>query len=263
MHTLYCYYVYQYYISPFDVGSFSCLFSVVGVYVGVRAKDVGNTGLDAYLDAGLVTSLMVSSRTRPHEIKISFLSLLVVPNTLIFHESTGLKGATFVLGASEWGATTWPVKPRSVDGQRSFQLDTSPDVKHKYIHITDVKGWLCKDLELVPPAACKEKASDGVKPAGMRMVARNDKVTALVRHSCSECFPLMKVVDMQALIRHLEIPVERMPTLEIDCASTLIDAIMPHLTDVEKTELPEKKNQLNTREKSCSAASLVLMSVGS
>ena len=108
--------------------------------------------------------------------------------------------------------------------------------------MTDVKAWLCKDLELVPPAASKDKAPDGIKPAGMRSVVRNDKATTLVRNSCSECFPLMKAVDMQSLITYLEIEVERMPTLEIDCASILVDASMPHLTDVERPSCSNKKH---------------------
>ena len=137
---------------------------------------------------------------------------------------------------------TWPVQARSVEGQRSFKIDTSADKKHEYVHIKDVKGWLCKDLELVPPAACKEKAADGYKPAGIRLVSRDNKVTAYIRFSCEECFPLCKVCDMQSLITYLEIPVASMPSLEVDCARVLIDTIMPHLNDVEKAVILAKRS---------------------
>ena len=58
----------SYHLSVFDVFPFSCLFSVVGVYGGARPKDAGSTGLDAYFDAGVVTKLMVETRTEPHKV---------------------------------------------------------------------------------------------------------------------------------------------------------------------------------------------------
>jgi hypothetical protein len=42
---------------------------------------------------------------------------------------------------------------------------------------------------------------------------------------------------MQSLITYLEIPVDRMPSLEVDCAKVLIDTILPHLNDVEKASI--------------------------
>ena len=41
----------------------------------------------------------------PDVIDDAFLSLLVVPNTLLIHEKEGLKGAVLVLGACEFGVT--------------------------------------------------------------------------------------------------------------------------------------------------------------
>ena len=77
------------------MGHFSCLFSVIGVYVGVRAKDVDNTGLDAYFDAGLVTSLMVSSRTRSHEVKNLFFVASCRPEHVDLPREHGAKRRDF------------------------------------------------------------------------------------------------------------------------------------------------------------------------
>ena len=56
-------------------------------------KDIGNMGLDAYFDSGMATKLAVHAQDHPELIDDAFLSLLVVPNSLLFHESDGLKGA--------------------------------------------------------------------------------------------------------------------------------------------------------------------------
>jgi hypothetical protein len=85
----------------------------------------------------MATKLGVALVDEPDSIANAYLSLLVVPDTLLFHEHDGLKGASVVLGACEFGLVTWPLVAKMVGGQKSFKLDLSKEADFKTIHITN------------------------------------------------------------------------------------------------------------------------------
>jgi hypothetical protein len=139
-------------------------------------------GLDAYFDSGMATKLAVHAQDHPELIDDAFLSLLVVPNTVLFHESDGLKGASVVLSASEFGVTAWLLKAKMVGGQKSFQMDLSKEADFKSVHITQVAGWFVQYLAILPPAACKDLRPDG-RPCEIRLATLGDTINGIVRNS--------------------------------------------------------------------------------
>ena len=199
-------------------------------------KDIGSTGLDTYFNSGMATMLGVHAMNTPEIIEDAFLSLLVVPNTLLIHESEGLKGAVVVFGASEFGVTAWPLRAKMAGGQKSFQIDTSEEADFKTIHITDVSGWFAQDLAILPPGACKDLRPDG-RPCGIRLAPQGDTIKGIVRNSVMHGCPLLTVPHMKKLIIKLAIPVERMPTQEINCSKVISQYVMPHLDDKERAEM--------------------------
>ena len=184
----------------------------------------------------MATKLGVHAQENQDLIDTAFLSLLVVPNTLLFHEKDGLKGACLVWGASEFGVTAWPVKAKMVGGQKSFQLDTSEEADVKTVHITENLRWFAQDLAILPPAACKDLKPDG-RPCGIRLSALGETIKGLVRNSVRHGIPLMAVPWMKKLIIHLEFPVERMPTLELECLKVFTQFVMSHSDDKQLAEM--------------------------
>ena len=172
----------------------------------------------------------------PDVIDDAFLSLLVVPNTLLIHEKEGLKGAVLVLGACEFGVTAWPVRAKMSGGQKSFQIDTSEGADFKFIHITDVSGWFAQDLAILPPGACKDLRPDG-RPYGIRLAPLGDTIKGLVRNSVAHGIPLMTVPYMKKLVITLAIPVERMPTQEFELLKVITEYVRPDLDDKQLAEM--------------------------
>ena len=215
-----------------------CLLATFKTHVD---QDVASTGLDAYFDAGLSTELMLSAVGNPHSVRTSFLSLLAVPDTIMFRKDLGLKDAQLVIDATRSGVITVPVRPRVSDGQKSHKLDLDPATfKWSFIHITDYEAYLCQEVQLLPPAACKEKNVDG-RPCGIRLSPANNKVSPLIRHSLTYGMPLMHTTDLKDLIVELKVPIAVMPVLEIECFKALARYIIPGIDDAHLVELCQKR----------------------
>jgi len=184
---------------------------------------------------------LLKNVTTPLDIKRSWLSRLAVPDSIIFEQDKGLKSAKMVLEVTDYGVITWPVLPRLHGGQRSYKLDLDKDARHEYVHITDLKHWMCQSIDIVPPASCKELTLDGVS-CGIRAVVTSATVVGLLRFSAKHCFPGFRQHEFIELIKLLEIPVDTLPTTKGEATHVCLKYVLPLADDKEIADIMELGN---------------------
>ena len=204
-------------------------------------KDVGSTGIESYFNSVIGTSCLLKNVTTPLDIKRSWLSRLAVPDSIIFEQDKGLKSAKMVLEVTDYGVITWPVLPRLHGGQRSYKLDLDKDARHEYVHITDLKHWMCQSIDIVPPASCKELTLEGVS-CGIRAVVTSATVVGLLRFSAKHCFPGFRQHEFIELIKLLEIPVDTLPTTKGEATHVCLKYVLPLADDKEIADIMELGN---------------------
>ena len=152
-----------------------------------------------------------------------------------------MKSAKMVLEVTDYGVITWPVLPRLHGGQRSYKLDLDKDARHEYVHITDLKHWMCQSIDIVPPASCKELTLDGVS-CGIRAVVTSATVVGLLRFSAKHCFPGFRQHEFIELIKLLEIPVDTLPTTKGEATHVCLKYVLPLADDKEIADIMELGN---------------------
>ena len=199
-------------------------------------KDVSNMGIASYDLAGMATSLMVACKDKVLDAPNAFLSLLAMPNTIIFDKEIGLSSAKYVLDATEFGVITWPTAARMINGKKELALDLGPDAKYEFFHITSLKNLVVQECEIGAPCEIQEKNSDGM-PFGIRPIIRTNTVKPMARHSCDNGFPGVIVDHLKKFVKYFEVPCEAVPSLEIDIVKLLVKFMRPTLTDSELAKI--------------------------
>lgn len=171
----------------------------------VTPNDVGSTGLIAYFHSSIATSDLISAISDPPSIKQSWLSLLAIPGTIMFHESTGLREVYYVLEATRHGVVGWCATAQVVPDQRLIVLtQDTVGPRWKYIHIRSLTGWYCQDVESVPPALCKGTLRG--KTRGIVLTCASSKSLPLLKFSAQHAFKSMTVTFMKDLLKFLAVP---------------------------------------------------------
>jgi hypothetical protein len=189
---------------------------------------------------------LVNHIPKPLAIKTAWLSRLAVPDSVIFDSSIGLKSAKMVLEATEYGVITWPIIPRVAEGQRSYKFDIGPDAKEEFLHISDLKNWMCQPIDMVPPALCKEIGPDGL-PCGIRAVLTSTTAVGYLRFSAKHCFPCMRLHELQEMIKLFEIPVATLPSTKGEATHVCLKYVLPMADDKEIADIMELGNASTKR----------------
>ena len=209
---------------------------------GVLTQDIGQTGKDAYYNSGFATRFLSATQGKREKIDDSVLNLLAIVDTIIFDKDTGLKDAHLVLHTTPFGVICWPCSPRAVDGQRSFKLIIEKDTRFAYKIITNVGQYVVQETKILPPGAVKDLRDDG-KPYGIRMSRATTNPCGMLLYNAKNGFPMARrIIDLQTLIKKLEVPCAKMPTSEIDCVKLLIKYIIPDITDITMAMYADKRN---------------------
>ena len=65
----------------------------------------------------------------------------------------------------------------------------------------------------------------------------------MLLYNAKNGFPMARrIIDLQTLIKKLEVPCAKMPTSEIDCVKLLIKYIIPDITDITMAMYADKRN---------------------
>ena len=188
-------------------------------------------GLVRYFESSIATALFVECDCNFSKIHYRWFALLVEPGSLLFHAEQGMRTMVYVVDSCEWGVTAWLPTPLTCEGQKylSFREGHVTD-RWKYVHITDLKGWMVIETKAMPPSCCKARRADGA-PRGVVITALTSAGTPIVEYAANKAFRSLTIPFMKKLIVHLEIPVDRMPSLEYELAKLLVQFVRPDLDD--------------------------------
>ena len=198
-------------------------------------------GLDSYFESACATSLMASCAHDPEVVQNSWLSLLVVPGTLLYNKSLGLPSLGYVLDTNRRGVILWNIMPVVAGGQRKLAFDPPVGVdRWRYEHIVKLDDWCCQEAENLPPCLCKELLADGT-PRGLTIAIPKATGMAILKHSAMHAFPKLTVPYLKKLVSFLEVPCDHMPQVEVELLTLLLNYLLPTIIGPERAEILGKR----------------------
>jgi hypothetical protein len=202
-----------------------------------RFKTVGN---GVYFQSPVATELLVHSGN-VEDANLSWLALLAQPGSFIFNVEGGVGQGGYVLASSPNAITTWNVVPSACEGQRYMNFDAVAGKEAwKFTHLKDLKGWYAQAVKAVPPSQVKAKQADGL-PLGIVATITGTKVTPILAFAARSGFRGMTIPYLKKLANFIEVDCDRLPTLEIDIVTLLVQTVLPDLDPLELAAILERR----------------------
>ena len=198
--------------------------------------DVPNQAIVAYNMVGMRTEAMLQMVENLPALSLSWLSLLLTPGLLVWHRDGGPvpEQLRYVVGTTSTGAVVAHVRPYVLAGRKWVEILPQGRVRVAQQVVCNASGWFCSETVAVPPMCGPARAQ-----AAVHIEAKEARMTVL-QHNAWQAFPEMNLTHLHMLLKHLEIPCGRKPTL-MEAIKLLARSILGDVSDADLAAICKRR----------------------